>query len=58
MVKQEQIGWGVLVHGQWMVWPVESKKEAVTYCEDEAEPVPLMANCSTVRKHEKAQGEV
>lgn len=52
-----QIGWIILDRdGRYMFWPNEDLKEACSYCEDGAQPVPIYADKATLDQHEKDQG--
>ena len=53
--QQKHIGYMVCVDGRYMYWPVEGLQEARTYCEDNVEPVKLMADVAELNKHEEGQ---
>ena len=56
--KQVQVGWAVTVlDGSRMFWPMDELSEAVTFCEDDANPVAIWADAEDLKKHEEAQGE-
>lgn len=52
---QKHIGYMVCSDGRYMYWPVEGLQEARTYCEDNVEPVKLMADVAELNKHEDEQ---
>lgn len=54
-VQQKHIGYMVCSDGRHMFWPVEDLQEARTYCEDNVEPVKLMADVAELNKHEDEQ---
>lgn len=53
--QQKHIGYMVCSDGRYMYWPVEGLQEARTYCEDNVEPVKLMADMAELNKHEEGQ---
>lgn len=54
--KQIQIGWVVrALDGHLMFWALDELAEASTYCEDDAQPVPIWADQSELKKHDDAQ---
>lgn len=53
--QQKHIGYMVYNDGRYMYWPVEDLQEARTYCEDNVEPVKLMADVAELNKHEEGQ---
>lgn len=53
--QQKHIGYMVCSEGRYMYWPVEDLQEARTYCEDNVEPVKLMADVAELNKHEEGQ---
>lgn len=53
--QQKHIGYMVCADGRYMYWPVEGLQEARTYCEDNVEPVKLMADVAELNKHEEGQ---
>lgn len=53
--QQKHIGYMVCSGGRYMYWPVEDLQEALTYCEDNVEPVKLMADVAELNKHEEGQ---
>lgn len=52
---QKHIGYMVCSDGRYMYWPVEDLQVARTYCEDNVEPVKLMADEAELSKHEDGQ---
>lgn len=52
---QKHIGYMVCSDGRYMYWPVEDLQAARTYCEDNVEPVKLMADEAELNKHEEGQ---
>ena len=57
MNGQIEIGWLVMTSGGPMLWPLADRTEALTYCQDGAEPVLLYADHEALKQHEKAQSE-
>ena len=53
--QQKHTGYMVCSDGRYMYWPVEDLQEARTYCEDNVEPVKLMADVAELNKHEEGQ---
>ena len=53
--QQKHIGYMVCSDGRYMYWPVEGLQEARTYCEDNVQPVRLMADVAELNKHEDEQ---
>lgn len=53
--QQKHIGYMVCSDGRYMYWPVEDLQAARTYCEDNVEPVKLMADEAELNKHEEGQ---
>lgn len=53
--QQKHTGYMVCSDGRYMYWPVEDLQEARTYCEDNVEPVKLMADVAELNKHEGGQ---
>ena len=53
--QQKHIGYMVCSGGRYMYWPVEDLQEARTYCQDNVEPVKLMADVAELNKHEEGQ---
>lgn len=53
--QQKHIGYMVCSGGRYMYWPVEDLQAARTYCEDNVEPVKLMADVAELNKHEEGQ---
>ncbi|CAN7446765.1 hypothetical protein LJR066_002787 [Acidovorax sp. LjRoot66] len=54
---QIQIGWAILDRdARYMFFPMDSYKEACGYCEDGAQPVPVLADKAVLDQHEKDQG--
>lgn len=53
--QQKHIGYMVCSDGRYMYWPVEGLQEARSYCEDNVEPVKLMADVAELNKHEDGQ---
>ena len=56
-VAQPQIGWAILDRNErYMLFPMNCEAEACSYCEDGAQPVPVLADKAVLDQHEKDQG--
>lgn len=54
--EQVQVGWLVVGEdGIGRFWPVDDKPEAMTYCEEAAEPVPVFCDKAALEKHNAEQ---
>lgn len=53
--QQVQVGWLVETTGDPMLFAVEQRDEAMTYCEDDAEPVAIYCNKPELERHSAAQ---
>ena len=53
--QQIQVGWLVETTTGTMFWPLLEHRDAATYCEDGAEPVPMYCNLDYLERHNEAQ---
>lgn len=54
-LDQVQVGWLVETTNGPMFWPIGEHATAVTYCEDDAEPVAIYCNKPELERHNAAQ---